>query len=153
MLQSFKAIDLTREATAVIQDNPAILEELNRKQLRKGKGRDGSYALRYVDDPYFKSAGAAMRYAGWKQSLGLSDPEKPFDVADFYINGYTHSEISARVSGNSVIFDAAVPWGSSIEQKTRNTAFGLTDESKAEFRAETLLPAMILSIKAKTGAT
>lgn len=152
MLNRFRALDLEQIAATVISRDPEKLADLNRQQLRKGKDAKGGWLLRYSEDPFFKTPQAADNYAQWKQRLGHTDPEKPFDVADYFINGYTHNTITARVSGRYVTIGSNVSWAGEIEQKNDNEAFGLNEESKEQYRGETLLPGMRGIIKQQTGA-
>jgi hypothetical protein len=106
--------------------------------------------MKYSEDPFFKTPQAALEYANWKQSLGHSDSDKPFDVPDLFINGYTHHNLTVKVSGGKAVFQPEVPWATEVEDKYGGKAFGLAPDSKIDYRRSFLLPEMAKAIKAKT---
>lgn len=145
-------VNLSQEAVRIVAKNPEVLEDYNRLQLRKGKGKDGLYLMKYSDDPYFKGNKEwAEGYANWKKSLGHSDPDKPFDVPDLFINGYTHHNLTVNVVGGNAVFQPEVPWAVEVEDKYGGKAFGLAPDSKVDYRRSFLLPELVKAIKTKAG--
>lgn len=150
MARRFRAISLTEEASEIISRNPEEILNLNRDQLRQGKGKDGQYLLRYSEDPFFKTPAAALAYAKWKEKINPNS-EKPFDVPDLFINGYTYASLKAVVSGGNVLLSAQVPWAAELDVKYSGNYLGLNVDSQDEYR-QVLIPRLAQAIKDKTGA-
>ncbi len=135
----------------IAEEHEAELAQMNREQLLAGKDNKGRYLLKYTDDPYFKSREAAIRYMNWKKRIS-PDKDKPADVADFFITGYTHSTIFANRQGNSIVFESNGRFAASILQKTNGAYLGLNDESKKKGWLTIFRVPAIHKINALTGA-
>lgn len=119
--------------------------KLNLNQLLSGEGGDNQSLPRYVDDPYFKTKEAALRYQAWKAKISPNS-KKPQDVMDFYINGRFHGTIFSDVRDSKLIFDSTSEIKNSVLSKTDGAALGLNTESLEELRSE-LLPILIEEIE------
>lgn len=145
------SVDLPEIVADIAGEHEAELAQMNREQLLAGKDNQGRYLLKYTDDPYFKSREAAIRYMNWKKNIS-PNKDKPADVADFFITGYTHGTIFASRQGTSIVFDSNGRFNASILQKTNGAYLGLNEESRNKgwntiFRVPT-----IHKINALTGA-
>jgi len=128
---NWNKVDLIAIVGDIAEEKEAQVTELQSKQLLAGKDNEGHYLPRYVDDPYFKSREAALRYMNWK--IGKSpNKEKPNDVMDFWITGYTHSTLFSKRQGNSILFGSNGKFNNSIMLKTDGKYLGLNKESLQE---------------------
>lgn len=106
----------------------AELESLNKKQLLSGLGSDGQLLPRYVDDPYFKSIPAALRYQAWKARIS-PNKSKPVGVMDLFITGQFHSTIKAENKAVEIVMKSESDIASDVQRKTSNKALGISKES------------------------
>jgi hypothetical protein len=103
------------------------IADLNREQLLSGRGADGEYLPRYVDDPYFKSVESATRYEQWKATISIG--EKPTGVMDFYIDGTFHRTIKFVKDDEGFTTKSDSSIISSVQSKTNNQALGINETS------------------------
>ncbi len=131
-------LDITRKFNIGLKDifrvfdSPQVedmIERLNREQLLAGKNADGGDLMRYVDDPFFKTVEAALRYKEWKKGIS-PNKLKDDDIMDFYINGQFHESINAEFKKDGIDIFSTSNIEGSFERKTDGLGFGLNDISK-----------------------
>lgn len=148
LLAKFQQTDIISLIAEVVSENPNRVLDLNRKQLLRGQGKDGKLlSPKYSEDPWFKSAESANRYALWKQKL---NPEAPFDTPDLYINGRTHNAMQGQVSGAVFHIETTVPWAADLDRKYNGNELGLNEQSLEEYRPE-LLTGICIKLKQRIG--
>ena len=129
VLNNVKSFNLTNAAMDVVSENKERFIELNKEQMLAGKNRLGQDLPLYVNDPYFKSVSAALRYQKWKRAIS-PNKDKPEGVMDFFINGKYHSSLGINISGNSFTLLSNSQINSSVYQKTGGKHLGLNDVTK-----------------------
>lgn len=112
------------------------IADLNREQLLSGENADGESLPRYVDDPYFTSVEAALRYQAWKSHISIGD--KPAEVMDFYIDGTFHRTIKFKRDDEGFFTESNSPIANSVQNKTQGKALGINDESLEELYPDIL---------------
>lgn len=147
----WNSVDLPEIVADIAEEHEAELAQMNREQLLAGKDNQGRYLIKYTDDPFFKSREAAIRYMNWKKHIS-PNKDKPADVADFFISGYTHGTIFANRQGKSIVFDSTGRFNASILQKTNGAYLGLNEESRKQGWITIFRVPAIHKINALTGA-
>lgn len=129
---------------------PAISEEsvsetkdhfmdLNRDQLMEGKNKTGeNISPSYLEDPYFKTKEAAMRYSEWKDRITPSSI-RPKGVPNLYIVGKFHNSLSPSVSGGKISVQSTFEDANDIENKY-DGIYGLNGEKKSVYIKESVRP-------------
>jgi hypothetical protein len=149
ILRRMQRVNIIDMAGSIMEQNADEVVELNKKQLLKGLNRFGQQlSPKYSEDPYFKTAAAAKRYADWKKKLF---PNMTYDVPNLIINGVYHNSISMARAGNSLRFSASASFAGSIESKYQGSALGLTDQSKSTAYTEIVKPPLLQQVSAITG--
>jgi hypothetical protein len=120
---------LLNESMVVVDDMKGKMVELNKEQMLAGKNKQGGYLPRYVDDNYFKSTAAALRYQRWKSYIS-PNKSKPVEVMDFFIVGYYHRTVEIKVLSQGYELFSDAGFANSIESKTSGTHLGLNAESR-----------------------
>lgn len=151
ILSRLEAVSIEEEVEDILQDLLDYLADLNRWQLSKGLNSEGEYLPRYLDDPYFETKAQAYGYQKWKESIS-PNKQKPKEVMDFFINGYSYDHIQVKAQAKKLnIFADPLPWADEIDQKTGNKALGLSPESRTEAWNEEIQPRLVGRIRTKTG--
>lgn len=151
ILARLEAVDIEVMVEDILQDLLEYLADLNRWQLSRGLNKDGDYLPRYIDDPYFDNPRQAYGYQKWKESIS-PNKQKPKEVMDFFINGYSYDHIQVKAQGKKLdIFADPLPWADEIDQKTQNKALGLSPDSVKESWNEEIHPRLVGRIRTKTG--
>jgi thymidine phosphorylase len=151
ILERLKSVNIKTEAQSIAKTHEQDFAELNRKQLIQGKDRTGNYLPKYTDyvGDYFKTIDSARAYARFKQIIHPNN-EKPFDVADFYINGKYHRNIVAEVRGMNLNMSNRTPYAENIAAKAQT--LGINPENAQFTREEFLMPELRERVRSKTGA-
>jgi hypothetical protein len=149
LLQKMQQMNVYDLAGDIIANNEQKVADINRRQLHKGLNREGKQlSPKYSEDPWFKSAESAARYAAWKKSLF---PDMTYDVPNLIITGVYHDSINLQRMGQSIQFDASASFAAGIAGKYQNTALGLNDEGKGEVWTTIVRAPLIEITKEKTG--
>lgn len=149
-IDKLTAFDFGKELETIVEEYADVLGDLQREQMSEGRGVDGQYIRPfYSEDPYFKTPGAAERYALWKEKI-TPNPKRPKDVPNLLINGYFYGSLKAKVSGQVFTIDSGVELGEKIFEEHKN-AQGLNAEKRLEFAETFTLPNITLSLREKTG--
>jgi len=145
-LEAARAIDFEQMIADTLDSVKDYIADLNRWQLTKGLGTDNEYLPSYLTDPYFKTRAQAIGYMLYKKKVS-PNTQKPVDVPDYYINGYTHSRIRAEVTGTELNMYNTAPWASQIDQRTNNKAIGLNEESIKELTEREVYPRLLYMMR------
>lgn len=149
ILRKMQQVDILDMAGTIMEQNSDDVVDLNKKQLRKGLNRFGQQlSPKYSEDPYFKTAASAKRYADWKKRLF---PDMTYDVPNLIITGVYHNSISMAKSGNSLRFAASASFSASVAAKYQGSELGLTDESKHTAYTEIVKAPLLREVAAITG--
>lgn len=146
-IEAFEAIDFEAMALEILPKLLDYIAELNRWQMGKGLGYDGEYMPSYLNDPFFETRQQAVGYMLYKKKVS-PNTQKPVDIIDYYVNGYTHDRVVATISGSDVTMIANVEW---MDKMIQNRALGLNEASLKELRSEMLYPMMVLELKERIG--
>ncbi len=141
-LEQIRAIDFEQMIAETLEGVREYIAELNRGQLEMGLGTDGANLPSYLTDPYFKTHKQAEAYVLYKKRVS-PNAQKPADVPDYYINGYTHDHIRAEVTGSELHVYNTAPWAADIDKRTGNRAFGLNEESLKVLTDERVYPGLL----------
>jgi hypothetical protein len=145
-LSSFNARD---EVERIVDENKDVLTDLQRDQMMEGRSVDGDYIRPYYsENPYFKSAAAALKYAEWKQEITPNEL-RPLDVPNLYINGRFHNSLKTVMNGDEFSIESDDIKGASIFEEHKN-AQGLDEDSRLKFATEITLPKFAEIFKEKT---
>lgn len=97
----------------ILDEDKSVLVELQKDQLYSGQNAEGGrLAPSYLNDPYFKSPAAALRYAQFKEKLNQRRGnsifgKKDFEVPNLIVNGKLfYDTIFAQVTDKSLIISA-----------------------------------------------
>lgn len=150
--EKWRSVNLEREAIAIAQNNTDEIADLNRQQLLAGKDSTGQSLPLYTEDTFFKTKEAATRYMNWKRHIS-PNKDKPADVMDFFISGYTHKGIFATIAGSEITLKNNTLFANSIQNKTKGLAWGLNSESEAKVWSQILRAPLIARIVTITGAS
>lgn len=137
MLRRFEKVNLTELLGEVVAENPQLLTDLNRKQLKEGQNKEGRTLNKYRSSSY------AKRKNEMNPAPGLGNP-------DLYLTGAFQSSFVVDVRGDDVVFSAGDSKAPALEAKYGPAIFGLTDESKTEARPE-LVQGAAKKVKQITG--
>lgn len=149
-IDNLTAFDFGKELETIVEEHADALGDLQREQMSEGRGVDGKYIRPfYSEDPYFKTPGAAERYALWKEKI-TPNPKRPFDVPNLLINGYFYGSLTAKVSGGIFTIDTNVELGEKVFEEHKN-AQGLNAEKRLEFAETFTLPNIKVALLEKTG--
>lgn len=149
-IASLGAFDFGQELETIVEQNTDEIVDLQRKQMLEGRGADGEYIRPfYSENPYFKSAAAAQRYAEWKQRIA-PNPLRPLDVPNLFITGLFHDSLRAKVNGELFEIETDASFGQNVFDMHKN-AQGLDEDSRLEFAETITLPAIQEVLLAKTG--
>lgn len=131
----------------VSEHNPS-LTELNTNQLWEGKGSDDkNLSPKYSEDPYFKSAESAQRYADWKWKISPSSRNK--DVPNLYIDGTFYKSIDFKKGEKEIDFYSKTSHGNNVVAKFPE-ALGLNKTTMIEVN-KNVLPNLINKLKYDLG--
>lgn len=147
MKARLNAFDIKKELVTVVAANPNAIADANRDKLLKGKDREGNYMPRYDQDPYFKTIAQARGYEVYKSKVSPNS-EKPREVKDYYINGWTHQHIHTQMEGDSVKTWADTPWEDHIE---RDKGLGINPDSVRELWTYFWRPKFLATTTDRTG--
>lgn len=147
MKARLSALNISEMVSAIASDHKLMIADANRLRLEEGKNRDGEYLPRYIDDPYFKSIKQAKGYEAYKAKIS-PNKEKPRDVKDYYINGYTHRRITVDVTGTTINTGVATGWADHLEA---DKALGINPQSARELWNFAFQPLLCKDISGKTG--
>ena len=151
MLRKIQELDFEQVAEAAISKYTTEIEVLQKKQMMQGKNNKGElFSPRHSENPWFKKEGAGYRYAVWKQRR---NPETPFDVPNFYINGYYHNSIFVTVSNRRVNIESNATFAPDIDAVFQNTALGLNTDSKVIAYETFIKPEMLRITQPILGGT
>ena len=151
MIRNIQNLDFEAEAETAVSMYTKEIEALQKKQMMQGKNNKGElFSPRHSENPWFKKEGAGLRYAAWKQRI---TPETPFDVPNFYVNGYYHNSIFVSVSGRRVNIESNATFAPDIDAVFQNTALGLNQDSKVIVWESFVKPQMLLQVAPKIGGT
>lgn len=126
-------------AVAGYKTGPIYSDKL-REQLLTGKGSDGKdLTPGYLEDPYFKTRGAAARYAAWKQKI-TPNPLRNLNAPNLFIVGTYHRSLFSFFTGDAYVIESLAGFGAAIEKKYSGKATKLGGVQRAEFINEQLLP-------------
>lgn len=149
ILRRMQRVNILDMAGTIMEQKADEVVELNKKQLHKGLNRFGQQlSPKYSEDPYFKTAAAAKKYADWKKRLF---PDMTYDVPNLIINGYYHNSISMAKAGNSLRFTASASFSASVASKYQGSELGLSPESKQTAYTEIVKPPLLQQVAAITG--
>lgn len=150
LADSINRFDTERVIVGIIDDNKEKIVDLQKEQLLEGMGADGQYIRPfYSENPYFKSLGAAMRYAKWKQVIS-PNPKRPEDVPNLFINGYLHNSLFVDIQGQTVDIDSTVPFADEVFSVHKN-AIGLDESNRKVFAETVTLPEFAKVFEQQTG--
>ena len=145
-----KSINISDISVESIDETKDVFLEINKEQLLAGKTKKGvDITPSYIDDPYFKTPGAAQRYSAWKDKITPSDIRTP-GTPNLYINGTFHESISINVSGPIINISASFK-GNEIENKYTSDIFGLGGDFKTKYVSEDLIPVFLRKVRQATG--
>ena len=151
MLRRIRAINLVNEVGDIVGQNLDQITALQKKQLMQGKDNKGQlFSPKHSENPFFKTPQAALNYAAWKQKI---TPETPFDVPNFYINGYYHSSISFAREGQIISAEATASFADKIDQEFNNSVLGLNPDSKSEAWNEIIRGPLVKELAGKIGCS
>jgi hypothetical protein len=137
--------------TSSLEQTKEALIDQNREQLLAGKTRDGKdLSPTYLEDPYFKSQESAQRYSDWKDRI-TPNPNRVSGVPNLFINGYLHSSMGVKISGQNLFYSASASFGNKVEQKFTDKIYGLGGVYKMEYLNESLGPVFRQSITSIIG--
>lgn len=138
MLRRLSRVNLTEIASEVIAGNPKPVADLNREQLyQDGLKADGTKLKKYRSDAY------ARRKNARNPGPGLGNP-------DFFNTGDFQRALFVDARTTTVVFSSSDPKTPLLLQRDGPEIFGLTDESKAEYRP-TLMAGIAKEVKRETG--
>lgn len=122
-----------------------LIAEFNKAQLWDGVTHEG-YEIRpyYSEDPYFKSAQSAERYASWKQKI-TPNSRRNKDVPNLFVVGEFYKSIQAKRERDYIEVTSETTLGKKITNKFDNI-LGLNEPNLAEL-SETILPNIITKLK------
>ena len=146
-LERLEAIDVVALVSDIARDNSIMIADANRLRLTEGKNAEGGYLPKYIDDPYFKTIAQAKGYEAYKAKIS-PNKNKPREIMDFYINGYTHSNIVATVSGAEIQTTVKTGWAQHLEEVE---ALGINPESARELWNFAFMPLLCEEISNRTG--
>lgn len=146
-----KAFDTKAEVRQIVISHAGDMVKLQKEQLFEGIGADGEYIRPfYSEDPYFKSAESAAKYARYKQKI-TPNPVRPIDVPNLFINGkYVHDTLLIRFSEDEFNLESDGSKGREILIKHRNAA-GLGPVKRAYVANELVFPDFKKTFEDKTG--
>lgn len=149
-IAKLQAFDFGKELEEIVEDHADDIADLQREQMLEGKGVDGQYIRPfYSENPFFKTPGAAERYALWKQKI-TPNSNRPVDVPNLIVVGVFHKSLSAKVSGGLFEIQTDASFGDKVFDVHKN-AQGLDEESRLEFAENFTLPEIKTRLLAKTG--
>lgn len=150
LMTDLQAFDFGQEMETIVEKYVDVLGDLQREQWSEGRGVDGEYIRPfYSEDPYFKSALAAEKYATWKEKI-TPNPKRPKDVPNLLINGYFYSTLRPKVDGMVFEIDSPSELGEKVLEE-HPTAQGLNAEKRLEFAETFTLPEISEALLSKTG--
>lgn len=150
LMDKLAAFDFGQELETIVEEHIDVVADLQREQMSEGRGVDGNYIRPfYSEDPYFKTPGAAERYALWKEKI-TPNPKRPKDVPNLLINGYFYGSLEAKVESGVFTIGSNVELGDKIFEEHKN-AQGLNAVKRLEFAETFTLPNITLSLRQKTG--
>lgn len=149
MAERWRRLDISGETGKILAGNAAMLADLNAGQLMLGLGNDGkTLSPKISEDPFFKNAAAAKRYADWKHKLF---PETPYDSPNLTVDGYKRGDIEVRVEGNMLKFSLTTPFAASAQSKYKGNHLGLSPDSKRTAWSNIVHTPLVAKIGALTG--
>lgn len=150
LINNLQAFDFGQEMQGIVHEYVDVLADLQREQMSEGRGVDGEYIRPfYSEDPYFKTAFAAEKYAEWKQKI-TPNPKRPKDVPNLFINGYFYSTLRPKLVASVFEIDSPSSLGEKVLEE-HPTAQGLNAEKRKEFADMFTLPGITTSLREKTG--
>jgi hypothetical protein len=150
LIDGFKAFDPEKEFSGIVDDKKEELVMLQKEQMLEGRGFDGDWIRPfYSENPFFKSAASALRYAEWKQRI-TPNPQRPLDVPNLFITGYFHDSIEAKMSGRAFILQPTNSFGEDVVSVHEN-AMGLDYDKRVTFATAIAMPLFRQRWEAITG--
>jgi len=138
MIRKLEAYNLVGEVVEILNADKKILEQANAEQWRKGKRASGAPIGKY------KSG----KYAFMKNQM---NPEAGAGQVDLILTKKTVNSITTDITTDSIVFKLnSDEWN--LKQRYGENILGLNKESKTKFIKEKLLPDLLKSFSAKTGA-
>lgn len=136
MLRRVRQVDIAEIAVGIIADSKQDLVEKNKAQLLdQGIDKQGQKLKRY----------ASNSYAARKNAL---NPFPGFGVPDLYRTGAFHRGFKLQlVSKNTFEINSSDSKTGDLVSKYGKDIFGLTTDSKAEYRKETMQPQLVREVK------
>lgn len=148
MIDRLSRVDPQTALENAVNKTIAKYEELNKAQLYAGKNKDGQdLSPKYIDDPYFKTREAAVRYSNWKDKITPNSLRTP-GVPNLFIIGTYYNSWKTRVAGTRIEIEATSDNAKSIEDKFSNDVYGLDDENMKKYR-ELVDPLIMAEVKAQ----
>lgn len=136
MNRRMKQVDLSKIAVSIIADSKQELIDKNKEQLLdEGFDRKSKKLKRY----------ASNSYAARKNKL---NPFPGFGNPDLYRTGAFHRGFQLKLlTKNSFEIFSTDSKSKDLEKKYGTDIFGLTDQSKKEYSAETMQPQLVREVK------
>ena len=149
IINGLKNFDTTKEVNSIVEANKDTITELQKEQMLEGRGADGQFIRPfYSEDPYFKSAASAARYAEWKSKITPNE-KRPKDVPNLFIDGTFHSSLFTKIGGGVFSIETKSFVGEKIFEEHPNAA-GLDEENRKEFATKVTLPEFGKVLEQKT---
>lgn len=137
MLRRFQKVDLTEIMGEVVMSNPDQILDLNKGQLESGVDKKGARLSKYRSNSY-----AVLK--------NNQNPRPGFGNPDLKRTGAFHASFVVDVRGDDVVFSAGDSKAPALEAKYGSAIFGLTEDSKADYRPE-LVQGAAKKAKERTG--
>ena len=129
-----------------IMDHSEELEEMNRDQMLEGIDSYGNpIRPKYSEDPFFKTAEAARKYAEWKMRISPRTG-RDIDTPNLFINGFYHSGIKARLADKKIYTSNTSNFGMEVTS-TFSTAEGIAPDNIAILAEKYVAPKIIQELK------
>lgn len=152
LINNLKNFDEEQAVIVIIEKNEEKIVDLQRDQMMEGRGVDGNFIRPYYsENPYFKTAEAAKKYAKWKAKI-TPNPQRPEDVPNLYINGYFHSSLFVKIMNDQFEIDTDADFGGDVFDVHKN-AQGLNEEKRLLFAENITIPQFAEALKLATGLT
>ena len=133
-----------------------VLLDLNRDQLLQGRDADGKVLMPpYMQDPYFKTREAALRYLRMKIALEASHkslmryfagiqtyPEKSKGTPNLIVTGQFHGGFFITVTKSTYTIDSMYKDADDINMKYNGRVYGLAPKSKEFYYFGYIRPAI-----------
>lgn len=143
LIQKFSPSKVKPAVLRALSYSATEYEDLLRDQLLHGKGSDGQdLKPGYLEDPYFKTPAAALRYAQWKKKIS-PNVGRNFNAPNLYITGYYHKRLKVFVFADGLSIDNFAMFGEEVNQKYGGKATVLGGEFREKYIEGSLRPAVL----------